>query len=137
MSLATRRETWRLVLRWLLIAAYLYAGWLHVTRPQIFMPIMPDMIPYPREIVIFTGLCELAGAIGLMIPRLRWLAGLMLAIYAACVFPANIKHALYNVHVGNGTLGWWYHGPRLLLQPVIGWWALFAGGVVSWPFRKR
>ena len=71
-----------------------------------------------------------------MIPRLRWIAGLMLAIYAVCVFPANIKHAFEHVRVNGGTLGWWYHGPRLALQPLIVWWALYAGGVIDWPFRR-
>ncbi len=52
-----------------------------------------------------------------------------------CVYPANVKHAmggLPGVH-----LGLWYHVPRLLLQPVLVWWALFAGEVVTWPFRRR
>ena len=30
---------------------------------------------------------------------------------------------------------WWYHAPRLALQPVLVWWALFAGGVADWPLR--
>jgi hypothetical protein len=34
---------------------------------------------------------------------------------------------------GRNTLGWGYHGPRLLFQPVIIWWTLFAGGVIDWP----
>jgi hypothetical protein len=31
---------------------------------------------------------------------------------------------------------WWYHGPRLALQPVIVWWALYCGNVISWPFGR-
>ena len=60
----------------------------------------------------------------------------MLAIYAVCVFPANIKHAMDALAVGGLPTSWWYHGPRLLFQPVIVWWALFAGGVIDWPFRR-
>jgi len=33
------------------------------------------------------------------------------------------------------TLGWGYHAPRLALQPVLVWWALFCAGVVDWPWR--
>jgi hypothetical protein len=31
---------------------------------------------------------------------------------------------------------WWYHAPRLALQPVLAWWALFCVGAVDWPWRK-
>jgi uncharacterized membrane protein len=56
------------------------------------------------------------------------MAGLMLAIYAVCVFPANIRHAFSGVDIAGWPLGWWYHGPRLALQPVLVWWGLWAGG---------
>ena len=61
----------------------------------------------------------------------------MLALYAVCVYPANIKHAIEGIPVGDVQLGWWYHAPRLALQPVLVWWALFAGKITDWPFRKQ
>ncbi|WP_293967622.1 DoxX family protein [Sphingomonas sp.] len=122
--------------RALLSAAYGAAGILHVTRADIFLRIMPPWVPFPRETVIATGLCEMAGAIGLMIPRTRRLAGVMLALYALCVWPANVQHAINDLGTDTG-LGWWYHVPRLLAQPLIIWWALHAGGVTDWPFRPR
>jgi uncharacterized membrane protein len=61
----------------------------------------------------------------------------MLALYAACVFPANIKHAIYNVQLPQLPTSWWYHAPRLALQPVIIWWALYCAKVVNWPFARR
>ncbi len=127
----------RAIARWLLTIAYLAVGALHLMRPETFLAIMPDWVPFPLQTVQITGVCEILGAIGLTIPRLRWLSGVMLAAYAVCVFPANIHHALDSVAIGGTTLGWSYHGPRLLLQPVIVWWALFAGGVTDWPFRRR
>jgi hypothetical protein len=53
------------------------------------------------------------------------------------VFPANIKHAVDGVVVSGTALGWGYHGPRLLAQPVIVWWALWAGGITDWPFGRN
>ena len=127
--------TLRTALRWLLVVAFLSAGVLHVIRPEFFLRIVPSWVPMPRITVIATGWCELAGAIGLIIPRLRWLAGVMLALYAVCVFPANIKHALdYGQLHGFGP-GWFYHGPRLLFQPMIVWWSLYAAPVIDWPFK--
>jgi uncharacterized membrane protein len=81
----------------LLVAIYAPFGVLHVLSPHGFLRIMPPGIPFPREVVIFTGLCEIAGAVGLLIPRTRRLAGIMLALYALCVWPANIWHALSGV----------------------------------------
>ena len=128
-------ERWRTGLRWLLALIFFYAGVVHVTRPQFFLPIVPDWVPSPREVVIATGICEVFGAVGLLIPRARRWAGIMLALYSVCVFPANIKHAIHDLSTGTG-LGWGYHGPRLLFQPVIVWWCLFAAGVIDWPFRR-
>ena len=127
--------------RWILLglmaAIYLVFGIIHVAAPDPFLPIMPDWVPFPRDVVIATGLCEIAGAVGLLLPRTRWFAGIMLALYAVCVYPANLKHAVEGIHVPGLPDSWWYHGPRLAFQPVLVWAALFAGGVVDWPFRGR
>jgi uncharacterized membrane protein len=61
----------------------------------------------------------------------------MLALYAVCVFPANIKHALDGIAVPGLPSSWLYHGPRLAFQPVLVWMALYAGGATSWPFRQK
>ena len=127
----------RLILRLGMVAIYLAAGALHLAAPDAFVVIMPPAIPYPREIVLFTGACEAAGAVGLLIPRTRKTAGVMLAIYAFCVWPANIYQALWHVRAPPLPDSWWYHGPRLAFQPVLIWWALFAGGVTDWPLRQR
>ena len=123
--------------RWVLAGAYLAAGCLHLAMPEPFLMITPDWVPQPRLVIMATGLCELAGAAGLLTRGLRRAAGVGLALYAVCVFPANVKHALVGLPAGQVQLGWWYHAPRLALQPVLVWWALHAGGVVDWPFARR
>ncbi|WP_205599575.1 DoxX family protein [Sandarakinorhabdus rubra] len=123
--------------RLILAIAYAGVGIVHLKSPEAFLPIMPDWVPAPRQVVIWTGVAELAGAIGLMVPRLRTAAALGLAAYAVCVYPANIKHAVDGVAIGGEVLGWAYHGPRLVAQPLIVWWALWAGGIIDWPFGQR
>ncbi len=132
-----RRETNRRVLRIVLAAAFALAGIAHLRSPATFLAITPDWVPMPATVIMATGVCELAGAAALLTKRLRWFAGVMLALYAVCVFPANVHHALAGVAVGGTKLGWWYHGPRLAFQPVIVWWCLFAGTVIDWPFGRR
>lgn len=131
----------RLVLRVLLAIFYAYAGYAHIARPEGFLAITPGWVPFPEAVIFWTGVAEIAGAIGLLAPRsmlpLRQAAGIGLALYAICVWPANIHHAIYNVAVDGQTLSWWYHGPRFVLQPVFIWLALWVGAVIDWPFRRR
>jgi uncharacterized membrane protein len=133
----SRREKWRLVMRGLMAAFYIAAGVGHLLRPDAFLPIVPDFVPYPREVILITGVCELAGALALLTPRLRKLAGVMFAAYALCVWPANIKHAIEGIHLPPIPDSWWYHGPRLALQPALIWWALFCSGAIDWPWRTK
>jgi uncharacterized membrane protein len=133
----TSFATARVVMRATMAAFYLVAGVVHLFAPDAFLPIVPDWVPLPHQTVLLTGLCEIAGSLALMTRRLRRLAGVMLALYAVCVFPANIKHAFMGIHVPPLPDGWWYHGPRLALQPVVVWWALFCAGVIDWPFAGR
>ncbi len=115
----------QLILRIVLAAFYLAAGIFHLTAPGGFLRIMPPIIPFPEAVIAFTGAAEIAGAVGLFIPRTRLWAGRMLALYALCVWPANIYHALWHVHVPPLPDSWWYHGPRLAFQPVLIWAALY------------
>ncbi|MDB5396478.1 MAG: hypothetical protein JWM91_3984 [Rhodospirillales bacterium] len=131
------RRPVRSMMRWILALIYAVAAYFHLSMPTAFIPIMPDWVPLPYHVIQFTGDCELAGAIGLIIHRTRRSAGVGLAAYAICVFPANIKHAIYGPAIPGLINVWLYHGPRLLLQPVLVWWALFAGGITDWPFRRR
>lgn len=107
-----------------LTGLYGFIGIVHLVATERFLPIMPGWVPAPRLVVIGTGLCEIAGALALFVPRLRRIAGIMLALYAVCVFPANIKQAVEGIAVPPIPDTWWYHGPRLALQPVMVWWAL-------------
>ena len=66
---------------------------------------------------------------------LRLWAGVVLALYAAAVFPANVKHAFYNVQAPGLPTSWWYHAPRLAFQPVLIWWALYSAQVLRLAVR--
>jgi uncharacterized membrane protein len=140
---ARRKETLtRRFFRWLLAIFYLVAGIAHIRSPGGFLAITPDWVPFAEQVILFTGVAEIAGAIGLLIPpkivpRARYAAGIGLALYALCVYPANINHAINNIAIGGETASWLYHGPRLAFQPVFIWWAFIAGGVINWPFDPK
>lgn len=127
----------KLFFRLLLSLSYLAAGIAHLRSPGGFLAITPNWVPIPDTVVALTGVAEIVGAIGLLTNRFRYAAAVGLALYALCVWPANINHALNDIAIGGRQLSWWYHGPRLALQPVIIWWALWAGGVTKWPFLRK
>ena len=115
--------------RWLLILLYALAGVGHLYFAEAVTRIVPRWVPEPRVVVIATGVCELVGAVALLTVRWRRAAGWALALYALCVWPAIVQHAVQDLSSGSG-LPFWYHAPRLALQPLIIWWALWASGAV-------
>lgn len=130
----------RVVLRVVLGCVYAVAGVLHLAIPAQFLRITPHWVPFAPTVIALTGLAELAGAVGLLqpwSPALRRAAGVGLALYALCVWPANVNHMVMDLARSDGGLGWAYHGPRMLLQPVLIWAALWAGGAIDWPFAGR
>lgn len=128
----------RMVIRWLLAVFYFAAGVIHVIRPAPFLTIMPAWVPWPEAVVLWTGVAEILGAIGLVQPfskPLRQAAGWGLAAYALCVWPANIHHFALDMAKADGGLGLGYHVPRMFAQPLIIWLALWVGECL--PMRRR
>ena len=123
-------------MRLVLAVLYLLAGVLHLRSTAAFVAIVPPVVPDPRAVVVLTGYCELLGGVALLTRRLRRTAGLMLALYAVCVFPANVYQAVGHVPIHGRVLGWAYHGPRFAAQPILIWWTLFCTGITDWPFRR-
>lgn len=120
-------------MRFALVGALLFFGGDHLLTPERYLPMVQGLVPWPSFIVAFTGICEIAGALGLLIPRLRRLAGIMLAIYFIAVFPANIRNAVQGLGVAGLPDAQWYYWLRLGFQPIAVWWALFCTGMTTWP----
>ena len=130
----------RKLARWLLAGFYLVAAWFHLTAPAPFLKIMPGFVPWPEWVVQWTGVAEALGALGLVQPlsaSVRRAAGAGLALYAVCVFPANINHFAMDMARPDHGWGLTYHVPRMLAQPVLVWLALWTGGITDWPWRRR
>ena len=133
---ADRSTTARAVMRWVLAAFYVTAGIAHLLAPEALLAITPSWVPFAPQVILITGLCELAGALALVTQPLRRWAGVAFAAYALCVWPANFKHAIDGIDLPHFTNSWYYHGPRLAFQPVLIWWALYAAEVIDWPWRR-
>ena len=102
-----------------------FAGVMHFKNPWPFLKIMPDWIPYHLEMVHLSGVFEILGGVGLLVPYTRKMAawGLILLFFA--VFPANIHMAIRDIQIfdhlqeGFGWKSW----ARLPLQFVLIKWA--------------
>lgn len=130
----------RKILRVALALFYALAGYAHLANPEPFLKIMPGVVPWPEQVVLWTGVAELAGALGLLQPfsrRAQQAAGIGLAAYALCVWPANINHFALDMARENGGLGLGYHIPRMIAQPVLIWLALWASEATDWPFDRK
>ncbi|CCD93125.1 conserved membrane hypothetical protein [Bradyrhizobium sp. ORS 375] len=137
MTESLRDDRTRTVMRWLMAVLYTAAGVAHLAIPEPFLRITPSFVPFAPQVILLTGLCELAGAVALVTRPLRRWAGIGLAAYAICVWPANFKHAIDGIDLPVLGSSWLYHGPRLAFQPVLVWWALYCAGVIDWPWQRR
>jgi uncharacterized membrane protein len=116
---------------------YALAGAAHLLWPEPFVRITPDWVPAKPFVVAATGAFEIAAAAGLLCPATRRWSGLAVALYALAVWPANFKHAFENIEFEWLTMGWWYHGPRLALQPALVAAGLWAGGWIGCERRSK
>ena len=69
------------------------SGVVHLLRPQTYEPLMPEFVPAHREVILASGLLELACAAGLLTQRFRRPAAWASAALLVGVFPANLKMA--------------------------------------------
>ncbi len=127
----------RAAMRWAIAVFYVAAGIAHLIAPDKLLSITPGWVPFPMQVVLFTGVFEILASLALVTKPLRWWAGVAMAIYALCVWPANFKHAMDAIDLPYVSSSWLYHGPRLAFQPVIIWWALYCAHVIDWPFGKK
>jgi len=77
-----------------LVGIFAVSGVVHLVRPQVYEPLMPAWVPRHREVILGSGVAELACAAGLALPATRRTAGWASAALLVGVFPGNVKMAL-------------------------------------------
>ena len=80
----------------LIIAVFFIAGGIaHFVVTDSYIAAMPDYLGYHKEFIIISGVFEILGAIGILVPQTRLLAGYGLVALIIAVYPANINMALH------------------------------------------
>jgi len=114
-------------LGWVVVVLFAVSGVVHLVRPGVFTPIVPDVLPAHRFLVYVSGVAELLCAAGLVLRRTRRLAAWAAAALLVAVFPANVTmavHAWADWREGDAS-GQYVVGTliRLPLQLPLIWWA--------------
>jgi uncharacterized membrane protein len=96
----TELATWRAALPCALAIMFVFTGIAHFNRLRHDLARMiPSIFPQPMPIVYSTGIFELLGAAGLLIPKFRELAGICLILLLLAMLPANVSAARRGVTV--------------------------------------
>ena len=91
---------------------------------------MPSFIPAKKFLVLFTGIIEIAAAIGLLVLSTIKISGILLILFFVLILPANINAAIKHVdfekadYNGSGIKYLWFRIPLQLL--FIAWVYFFA-----------
>jgi uncharacterized membrane protein len=103
---------------------FLIGGVAHFVAMDTFISAMPAYLGYHKELVIISGVFELLGAIGILVPQTRRFSGYGLIALAIAVFPANLNMALNPDNFPHIPLAFLYI--RLPLQLVFIWFIWWA-----------
>jgi uncharacterized membrane protein len=105
---------------------FVIAGVLHFVIPRSYRKIVPPWVSAPAAMVYASGVAEIAGGVGMMVPAGRRFAGWWLIATMAGVFPANVHMAMNAKDfpaVPGGAVSLW---ARLPFQGVFVAWILDA-----------
>ena len=107
-------DNWHAATRAGLAVMFVFTGIAHFTKTRAdLVRMVPPQFPAPELLVTLTGMAEILGAIGLLIPGLARLAAWSLAALLVAMFPANI-YAARSEH----TIGGRPHTPLILRLPM-------------------
>lgn len=117
--------SWKASARDALSLMLIFTGISHFTfMKEDFVRMIPPSVPWPRAMVYFTGVCEIAGAIGLQFPEFRRAAAYALVAFFLAVLPANIHAARAGVTLrGKPATNLWLRIPMQILFIAIAVWS--------------
>ena len=117
-------QTWHNASLWGLAVMLLFTASAHFTSmKEDLINMVPQWFPYPRQIVLITGILEILGAIGMLIPFTRTAAGICLALLFVAMLPANINAALKAVPLrGRPATPLWLRVPMQVLFIALALW---------------
>ena len=77
---------WRTIFRWVLAVFFIGAGVNHFRHPAFYQAMMPPWLPWPDALILISGVAEILGGLGVLVPRARRFAGWGLIALLVAVF---------------------------------------------------
>ena len=117
-------DSWPASTRLALAVMFLFTSSAHFNKFRHDLArMMPRIFPNPMRLVYFTGICEILGAIGIVLPQTRSLAGLSLAVFLLAILPANVKASREGVTIGGrqATPLWFRIPMQILFLALLCW----------------
>lgn len=110
----------------LIAVTFVIAGVLHFVRPRFYIAMMPPWLPAAAALVLVSGVFEILGGIGVLVPATRVAAGWGLIALLFAVFPANVQMLLNAraAHLSASTMA--VLVARLPLQALLMYWVFKA-----------
>lgn len=99
---------------------FIGSGVNHFVIPDTYKQIVPPGWGDPAMLVQVSGVAEIAGGVGVLVPGTRRLSGFGLIALLAAVFPANLYMARNPAKFKK--IPAWALYARLPLQPLAMWW---------------
>lgn len=123
----------RAALRAGLIVMFLFTGATHFSSLKYdYAAMIPPPFTGSLPLIYLTGLLEIAGAVGLVMPGTRRAAGIGLGLLMLALFPANVFAAINGVPFrGESPTALWLRGPIQVVFVAALWWSAIsrpAGG---------
>ena len=120
-----RLSSWRRAGLFAVAIMFLFTGATHFTgMKHDYAAMLPGFVPMKVSIIHMTGALQILGAVGLLVPRTRRLAGIGLALLLVAMFPGNVYAALNEVPFrGEPPTPLWLRAPMQLLFIGMIWWA--------------
>jgi len=112
---------WKKIVLFGLAAFFINVGVDHFVNPEFYLSIMPPAFPLHLEAVYISGFFEVLGGVGVLIPRLRKIAGWGLVALLVAVYPANIYMAITPEAFPEASVALLY--VRLVFQFLFFYWA--------------
>tara|TARA_E500000081_G_scaffold139815_1_gene156332 strand:+ start:1100 stop:1528 length:429 start_codon:yes stop_codon:yes gene_type:complete len=112
---------WKKVVLIGLAAFFINVGIDHFVNPDFYLSIMPPAFPLHLEAVYISGVFEILGGIGVLIPKFRRFSGWGLVALLIAVYPANIYMAISPDTFPDIPVSALYF--RLVLQFIFFYWA--------------
>jgi uncharacterized membrane protein len=119
--------TWRDSTLCALTVMFCFTGISHFGSARVEIEKMvPPWVPSPQRIVMWTGILEILGAVGILIPETRFVAGICLIAFLVAVFPANIHAARTGATVaGRPATSLWVRTPLQAFLIILVAWTCF------------